>query len=418
MHKKLFLLLILFVLPAAAQTIAIRAGNLLDPAKGTVSKDQIILVENGKITAVGAGLPIPKDAQVVDLSKEWVMPGLIDAHTHITFQEIPGKAPFEAMYLKEGSPYRALRGLHNGQVLLNAGFTTMREVGNEADYACSDLKKAIRAGWFDGPTLQCAGKIIGPFGGQSKGMPEEVGSFWLHEYIDADSPDEIRKAIHQNIYYGADVIKLATDNSDYFYTEEEIRAAADEAHNAGRALAVHVYGGRAADNVIRGGADSVEHGFTLTEAQLKLMKEKGTFLVGTDFPAAHLAGLNPSNETLADANKLGNQIIERLSNANKIGVKMAFGSDTVTEMAGRTRADMVFDYLAVWRAAGVTPADILKAMTTNGAELLRINRDRGAISPGLFADIIAMPGDPIQDIESLRKVNFVMKNGKIVRATK
>ncbi|HEV8076514.1 MAG TPA: amidohydrolase family protein [Candidatus Acidoferrum sp.] len=418
MHKKLFLLLILFVLPAAAQTIAIRAGNLLDPAKGTVSKDQIILVENGKITAVGAGLPIPKDAQVVDLSKEWVMPGLIDAHTHITFQEIPGKAPFEAMYLKEGSPYRALRGLHNGQVLLNAGFTTMREVGNEADYACSDLKKAIRAGWFDGPTLQCAGKIIGPFGGQSKGMPEEVGGFWLHEYIDADSPDEIRKAIHQNIYYGADVIKLATDNSDYFYTEEEIRAAVDEAHNAGRALAVHVYGGRAADNVIRGGADSVEHGFTLTEAQLKLMKEKGTFLVGTDFPAAHLAGLNPSNETLADANKLGNQIIERLSNANKIGVKMAFGSDTVTEMAGRTRADMVFDYLAVWRAAGVTPADILKAMTTNGAELLRINKDRGAISPGLFADIIAMPGDPIQDIESLRKVNFVMKNGKIVRATK
>jgi imidazolonepropionase-like amidohydrolase len=418
MHKKLFLLLILFVLPAAAQTIAIRAGNLLDPAKGTISKDQIILVENGKITAVGAGLAIPKDAQVVDLSKEWVMPGLIDAHTHITFQEIPGKAPFEAMYLKEGSPYRALRGLHNGQVLLNAGFTTMREVGNEADYACSDLKKAIRAGWFDGPTLQCAGKIIGPFGGQSKGMPEEVGSFWLHEYIDADSPDEIRKAIHQNIYYGADVIKLATDNSDYFYTEEEIRAAVDETHNAGRAIAVHVYGGRAADNVIRGGADSVEHGFTLTEAQLKLMKEKGTFLVGTDFPAAHLAGLNPSNETLADANKLGNQIIERLSNANKIGVKMAFGSDTVTEMAGRTRADMVFDYLAVWRAAGVTPADILKAMTTNCAELLRINKERGAIAPGLFADIIAMSGDPLQDIESLRKVNFVMKNGKVVRSAK
>jgi len=418
MPKKLFLLLILFVLPAAAQTIAIRAGNLLDPAKGTISKDQIILVENGKITAVGAGLSIPKDAQVVDLSKEWVMPGLIDAHTHITFQEIPGKAPFEAMYLKEGSPYRALRGLHNGQVLLNAGFTTMREVGNEADYACSDLKKAIRAGWFDGPTLQCAGKIIGPFGGQSKGMPEEVGSFWLHEYIDADSPDEIRKAIHQNIYYGADVIKLAADNSDYFYTEEEIRAAVDEAHNAGRALAVHVYGGRAADNVIRGGADSVEHGFTLTETQLKLMKEKGTFLVGTDFPAAHLAGLNPSNETLADANKLGNQIIERLSNANKIGVKMAFGSDTVTEMAGRTRADMVFDYLAVWRVAGVTPADILKAMTTNCAELLRINKERGAIAPGLFADIIAMPGDPLQDIESLRKVNFVMKNGKVVRGAK
>ncbi len=364
MLRKFIVLFFGFILPAAAQTIAIRAGNLIDPAKGTVGKDQIILVENGKITAVGAGLTIPKDAEVVDLSKEWVMPGLMDAHTHITFQEIPGKAPFEAMYLKEGSPFRALRGLHTGQILLKAGFTTMREVGNEADYA------------------------------------------------------EIRKAIHENIYYGADVIKLAADNSDYFYTEEEIRAAADESHNAGRALAVHVYGGKAADNVIRGGADSVEHGFTLTEAQLKLMKEKGTYLVGTDFPAAHLAGLNPSNDTLADANKLGSQIIERLRNANQLGVKMAFGSDTVTEMSGRTRADMVFDYLAVWRAAGVTPADILKAMTTSCADLLRISKERGAIAPGLFADIIAMPGDPLQEIESLRKVNFVMKNGKIIRSAK
>jgi len=146
MLRKFIVLFFAFILPAAAQSIAIRAGNLIDPAKGTVSKDQIILVENGKITGVGAGLAIPKDAQIVDLSKEWVMPGLIDAHTHITFQEIPGKAPFKAMYLKEASPYRALRGLHNGQILLNAGFTTMREVGNEADYACNDLKKAIHNG--------------------------------------------------------------------------------------------------------------------------------------------------------------------------------------------------------------------------------------------------------------------------------
>ena len=418
MHKKLMLALCLFVFPAAAQTIAIRAGNLIDPAKGTISKDQVILVENGKITAVGAGVTVPKDAEVIDLSKEWVMPGLMDAHTHITLQELPGKAPFEAVYLKESTAFRALHGLHNGQILLNAGFTTMREVGNEADYACSDLKKAFHEGWFDGPTLQCAGKIIGPFGGQSKGVPEEMGGFWLHEYIDADSADEIRKAIHQNIYYGADVIKLATDNSDYFYTEAQIRAAADEAHNAGRALAVHVYGGPAADNVIRGGADSVEHGFELTVDQLKLMKEKGVYLVGTDFPEAHLEGLSPSSDKLADAKKLGDKIIARLSNANKIGVKMAFGSDTVTGMPGRTRADIVFDYLAVWRAAGVTPADILKAMTTNCADLLRISKERGAIAAGQYADIIAVPGDPLQEIETLRKVNFVMKNGKVIRAVK
>jgi imidazolonepropionase-like amidohydrolase len=146
------------------------------------------------------------------------------------------------------------------------------------------------------------------------------------------------------------------------------------------------------------------------------MKEKGTFLVGTDFPAAHLAGLNPSNDTLADADKLGKKIIDRLGRAHRIGVKIAFGSDTVTEVPGRTRADMMMDYLAVWRAAGVPPADILKAMTTNGAELLRINKERGAIAVGQYGDIIAMPMNPLEDVESLRKVTFVMKDGKIVRS--
>jgi len=416
MQRRLLLFFLLFALPAAAQTIALRAGHLINPATGAVAKDQVILVEKGKITAIGAGTAIPKDAQVVDLSNEWVMPGLIDAHTHLTLIEIPGKAPFEASYLKEGTALRGLRGLHNAQIILQAGFTTVRDVGNEANYACVDLKTAIKEGWFDGPTLQCAGKIIGPFGGQSVKMPPEQGEFWKWEYLDADSPDEIRRAVHENIYYGADVIKLVADNSAFHFSENDIRVAVEEAHAAGRPVAVHVYGGAAADNVIRGGADSLEHGFELTDDQLRLMKEKGTFLVGTDFPAAHLAGLSPSNDTLADADVLGKKIIDRLGRAHRIGVKMAFGSDTVTEMPGRTRADMMLDYLAVWRAAGVPPGDILKAMTTNGAELLRIEKERGSIAAGQFADIIAMPADPLQDIESLRKINFVMENGKIVRS--
>jgi imidazolonepropionase-like amidohydrolase len=417
--KMKLLALILFVAsPVMAQTVAIRAGHVIDTASGNVTKDQVILVEGGKIKSIGSNVPIPKDAQVVDLSGEWLTPGLIDAHTHITMTEVPGKAPFEALYLKESSAYRALRGLKNAEDMLQAGFTAVRDVGNEANYACEDDRKAVQKGWFTGPTILCAGKIIGPFGGQSKGMPEEQGSFWRWEYLDADTPDEIRKAVHENIYYGADVIKLASDNSDFFYTEQEIRAAVEESHNAGRAVAVHVYGGKAADNVIRGGADSIEHGFALTDTQLQMMKEKGTFLVGTDFPTAHLILLNPSNETLADSKKLGDAIIDRLRRANKIGVKMAFGSDTVSDIEGRTRADMMLDYLAVWRAADVPPAGILKSMTTNGAELLRIDKQRGAIAAGLSADIIAMPANPLDDIESLRKVNFVMKDGKIVRSAK
>jgi imidazolonepropionase-like amidohydrolase len=416
--KLLALSLLVLSSSVAAQTVAIRAGNVIDTAKGTVAKDQIILVEDGKIKSMGSGTAVPAGAQVIDLSSEWVIPGLMDAHTHVTLTKVPGKAPFEAAYLQQSSAFRALRGLRNAQDLLRAGFTTLREVGNEANYACADVRKAINQGWFDGPTMQCAGKIIGPFGGQSGSYSPEQGPFWRWEYLDADTPDEIRKAIHQDIYYGADVIKLAADNSAYFYSENDIRSAVQEAHAAGRPVAVHVYGGPAADNVIRGGADSVEHGFALTDDQLKLMKERGTFLVGTDFPEAHVAMLSPSNDVLKDPHRLAADIIDRLRRANKIGVKIAFGSDTVTDMPNRTRADMMLDYLAVFRTAGVTPSQMLRYLTTGPAELLRLDKQRGAIAPGLAADIIAMPANPLDDTEALRKVDFVMKDGKIVRSPK
>ena len=159
------------------------------------------------------------------------------------------------------------------------------------------------------------------------------------------------------------------------YSEEEIRAATNEAHSANRAVAVHVLGGQAARNVIMGGADSIEHGWTLDDDLLRLMKEKGVFLAGTDFPAIHLKAAGYHN-----ADKIGANIIDRLTRAYKIGVKLTFSTDTVTEMPNETRADMAWDYLAVWRAAGVPPNEILKAMTTNAAELLRIQKERGAIS--------------------------------------
>jgi|tagenome__1003787_1003787.scaffolds.fasta_scaffold20989177_6 imidazolonepropionase-like amidohydrolase len=418
--KTKFLAISFFVLSnsVTAQTVAIRAGNVIDTSKGTVAKDQIILIEDGKIKSISAGTSAPAGAQLIDLSNEWITPGLMDAHTHVTLTEVPGKAPFEAAYLQQSSAFRALHGLRYAQDILRAGFTTLREVGNEANYACADVRKAIKQGWFDGPTFQCAGKIIAPFGGQSGGYSPEQGPFWRWEYLDADTPEEIRKAIHENIYYGADVIKLAADNSAYFYSESDIRAAVQEAHAAGRPVAVHVYGGPAADAVIRGGADSVEHGFALTDEQLKLMKEKGTFLVGTDFPEAHLAMLSPSNDILKDSHQLAADIIDRLRRANKIGVKIAFGSDTVTDMPNRTRADMMLDYLAVFRAAGVTPAQMLRYLTSGPAELLRIEKQRGAVVAGLAADIIAMPANPLDDTEALRNVNFVMKDGKIIRSPK
>jgi len=411
----------MLVLVAAAQgfaqtVIAIRAGGVVDPAKGLVAKNQVILVENGKIKAIGADVAIPAGASTIDLSNEFVTPGLMDAHVHLTLTEIVGgNAPFESFYLKESSTYRGLRGLRNAQDLLQAGFTTVREVGNDANYATEDIRRAIQAGMFDGPTILSSGKIIAPFGGQSTAIPAEQGPFWRYEYIDADTPDEVRKAVRQNIYYGVDVIKLVADNSPFHYSVEEIRAAVDESHRAGRTVAVHVYGGEPAQNVIEGGVDSVEHGFFLSDEQLRLMKQKGIFLVGTDIPKAQLEVVGTSGGIFPPPDVLAPKIIDRLRRAYRIGVKMAFGTDTVVEIPNKSRADLMLDYLAVWREAGVPAGEILKCMTSNAAELFKINQQRGTLASGLAADIIAMPSNPLENIESLRKVNFVMKDGKVIR---
>ena len=417
MLKRLALFLSLISIQAFSQNIiAIRAGGVVDPVKGSVARDQIILVQDGKIKEIGPSVAIPAGATTVDLSREWLCPGLMDAHVHLTLTEVTGgNAPFESFYLKETSTYRGLRGLRNAQDLLNAGFTTVRDLGNDGNYALEDVRRSVQASMFDGPTILTAGKIIAPFGGQSTSIPPEQGPFWRYEYIDADTPEEVRKAVRQNIYYGVDVIKLVADNNPYHFSLDEIKAAVDEAHHAGRAVAVHVYGGEAADNVIDGGVDSLEHGFFLTDQQLQKMKAKGIFLVGTDTPRSQLdiegtsGGIFPPPEVLAP------KIIDRLRRAYRIGVKMAFGTDTVIEVPNKSRADLMLEYLSVWREAGVPPADILKCMTSNPAELLRINKERGTLTPGLAADIVAMPANPLDDIESLRKINFVMKNGKIIR---
>jgi imidazolonepropionase-like amidohydrolase len=178
---------------------------------------------------------------------------------------------------------------------------------------------------------------------------------------------------------------------------------------------VHVYGGEAAQNVIDGGVDSVEHGFFLTDQQLQQMKQKGIFLVGTDTPRSQLDIEGTSGGIFPPPEELAPKIIDRLRRAYRIGVKMAFGTDTVIEVPNKTRADLMLDYLSVWKTAGVSNQDILKCMTTNPAELLRINQQRGSLAPGQAADIIAMPANPLDDIESLRKVNFVMKDGKVIR---
>jgi imidazolonepropionase-like amidohydrolase len=411
--KKLLLLMMLSCV-AAAQTIAVRAGHLIDPATGTVTHNQVIVVVNGKITAISGS--VPEGAQVIDLPNEWVMPGLVDAHTHITMNlppSPPGESLWESYLLRESTGLRTARGLKNAALLLNAGFLALRDVGNAGNYADTAVRQAIEKGWFPGPTVVNSGKIIAPFGGQSTGYSPEQGRFWKYEYIDADNPEEMRKAVRENIYYGATVIKLVADNSKFHYSEEEVRAAVDEAHRAGLAVAVHVTTDEATRPVVLGGVDSVEHGYFLTLDVLKLMKDKGTWLVGTDFPYEHMVAFGTVGNL--DAKTASESIIRRLSDAQKIGVKMAFGSDVVAELPGKNRADMIFDFLDVWKKAGVPNADILRDWTINGFELLRLSKERGPIAVGKAADMIAVPGNPLDDIYLLKKVNFVMKDGKVIR---
>lgn len=269
------LLLLLPVLPQA-QVIAIRAGTIVDPRNGTTASGQTILIEGKRIKSIGANVAIPQGAQIIDLSREWLAPGLIDAHTHLTLSETATDGPFESFYLDQSTTFRAMRGLHNAQAVLRGGFTTVRDVGNSAEYAMTDVRRAIDKGWFVGPTIVDSGKIVAPFGGQSRDIPPEQGMFWRFEYIDANGADEIRKAVRTNIYYGAGVIKLVSDNNRYHYSLEEVRAAVDEAHRAGVPVAIHViFGGEAADNAIEAGVDSLEHGFSLSDSQLKRMVAKG-----------------------------------------------------------------------------------------------------------------------------------------------
>lgn len=400
---------------AYSQTTLIRAGHLIDPANGTVTENQSILIEGEQITEVGAQVQPPDGTETIDLSDAWVMPGLIDAHAHLTLNlphDVPPGMQLEMFFLTESSAFRALRGIRNAGIVLETGFTTVRDVGNDANYTATDLRRAIAKEWFVGPTIINSGKIIGAFGGQSEALSPEQGHPWRYEYIDADTPDEIRKAVRQNIYYGAKVIKLVADNSSYYYTEEEIRAAAEETHRAGLKLAVHVTGGEAARNVILGGADSIEHGYYLSSELLRLMKEHGTFLVGTNFPLEHLAAMKWFED---DPTPIYNSIVDRLRRAHEIGVKMAFGPDVVVDLPGKNRGEMAMDYLNVWEAAGVPPAKILKCMTSNGAELLQIQDERGAIAAGQVADIIATVENPLENIHALRKIHFVMKDGQVVK---
>lgn len=388
-------------LGAQTSTTAIRAGRLIDPDAGTVAANQIILVEGGRIKAVGSDVAIPPGATVVDLSKSTVMPGLFDAHTHLCMTVKPGRDANNYYYttLQDPDTLRAVEGVANARAMLEAGFTTVRDVGNEGNYACVSVARGIRSGLVPGPTMLTAGRIIAPYGGQFQLQPDKP-QLANPEYLFADTRDEMRKAVRENVHFGATVIKIVVDDQPYIYSVDDIRFIKTEAAEAGLKLAAHAWTAAGAHNAAEAGVASIEHGNALTDDDLALMKKNGVVLVGTDYLALRASP---------------DMWIDRLRRANRLGVTMAYGTDVIDEVPGQARGTETMRGIEPWVTAGIPAKVLLQAMTTNAARLLGVDKMRGAIKPGLSADLIAMPDNPLEKVDALKHVTFVMKNGRVVK---
>lgn len=395
--------------PEPAKVYAIKAGKLVDPEKGATETNQIIVVRGKTIEAVGANVQIPADAKIIDLSKATVLPGLFDAHTHLcmTLKKNRDGNNYFITTLMDPTPYRAIEGVANARDMLASGFTTVRDVGNAGNYADSALREAIERGVVPGPTMLNAGRIIAPYGGQFQLQPEKR-DLATPEYAFADTHDEMIKAIRENIHYGAKVIKIVVDDQKYIYSADDIRFMVEEAHRDGLKLAAHCWTRAGAHNAAEAGVDSIEHGERMTNEDLQLAKKNHTVLVGTDFTeiASREMGMPDMHAVFVD----------RLKRAYQIGVTMAFGTDAFLYVPGETRGTQAAEYVDSWVEARVPAKDTLRAMTINAARLLGVDGERGEIKAGMAADIIATPENPLDDIQAVRKVFFVMKDGSVFRS--
>ena len=397
------LLLLVQATLASAQVTAIRAGRVVDPDAGTAAEKQVILVENGRITAIGSNVAIPPGARVIDLSASTVSPGLVDAHTHLCMgvQARRDGGSYYYTTLRDPDAMRAVQGVVNARTMLQAGFTSVRDVGNEGNYACVQVRSAIQQGWIVGPTMITAGRIIAPYGGQFHLQPDKP-ALAEPEYYFADTRDEMIKAVRENVHYGATVIKIVVDDQPYIYSVDDIAFIKAQAAASGLKLAAHAWTEPGAHNAAAAGVTSIEHGFDMTDEDLELAKKNGVALVGTEYLA--------NGDTTSDHR----QWVDRLRRAYKVGVLLVYGTDATPLIVGTTRGVDAMTGIDPWVEAGIPAPVILKAMTTNATRLLGVDGVRGTLKVGQYADLIATPDNPLTNIQTLKQVSFVMKNGKIV----
>ena len=389
---------------------AIRAGRLVDPEAGTIANNQVILVQNGRFTAVGSNVAIPAGAQVIDLSGLTVLPGLVDAHNHLalTYKEEPERNIYYLTYVLDPTPLRAIQAASNGIQMLASGFTIVRDMGNNANYADVALRQAIEQGWLPGPTIIPSGLIIGGMGGQFSPTPEMARDKKIvyPEYLEADTPDEIVKAVRQNALFGARVIKICVDCKPWGYSTDEIRLVIREAAKAGLKVEGHVQTVDGARRAVDAGIWSIAHDRGMTDSIHKEMARKGVWRAGTETPIS-LTG--HTTQQRYDAT------VSMLRNAWENKVPLTFSTDADYYVPGKTRGEVAIEFIETWKAARIPAPDILRAMTISGYKVSETERTRGPIRVGMFADLIAVTGNPLESIDALRDVRFVLKNGMVFK---
>ena len=414
---------------AADQTIVLKAARMFDGKSKSLTPNGVIVVQGDKIVDVGTNVAVPGDAKVIDLGDATLSPGFMDAHTHLTldFSGDFNKRRLEQLDLNVSE--QAIRAVGYARTTVEAGFTTVRDVGSRfvssREFVDVALRNSINKGVIVGPRMLVATKGIGATGGHF----DPTGGFrdFLFgrepDYTDgiANGPDEVRKAVRFEVKNGADVIKaavsggvlsLADEVDTPQFTPAEMAALVDESHRLRKKVAVHCHGDQAAREAIEAGVDSIEHGSFMKPQTVALMKQKGTFLTPTLMASEYIMSkIDRYPPTLqAKAREATAARSEMFRNAVKMGVRISFGTDAAVFPHGQNAKEF-----SLMMGLGMAAIDVLKSATSNDAELLSIAQKVGTLEKGKLADIIAMPGDPIADITVTERVSFVMKEGKIIR---